>query len=135
MDAKDFPPTVFGEARSTVGPHSYVAYFPAPLRQDYRKAMESHPLRREIIVTRIVNHLINGAGFTYLHRLGAETGATDAELVRANLVAREIFGSVGLIRDICTFDNKIDADVQTRMRLEVRTLVERISRWLVLRAP
>jgi len=107
------------------------SYFPAPLRQDYRKAMETHPLRREIIVTRIVNHLINGAGFTYLHRLGAETGATDQELVRANLVAREIFGSVGLIREVCAQDNKIDADTQTKMRIEVRTLVERVSRWLV----
>ena len=33
--------------------------------------------------------------------------------------------------ELATYDNKIDAAVQTRMRVEMRTLVERASRWLV----
>jgi glutamate dehydrogenase len=106
-------------------------YFPSKMRQEYRQQMEEHPLRREIIVTQIVNELVNGAGMTYFHRLSGETGSTPAELTRANFVAREIFGSTGLLEEIASYDNKIDAAVQTRMRLEVRTLVERASRWLV----
>jgi glutamate dehydrogenase len=51
--------------------------------------------------------------------------------VRANFVAREIFGSRGLIDEVNSYDNRIDAAVQTRMRLEMRTLVERASRWLI----
>ncbi|MCC6833172.1 MAG: Fic family protein [Thermoleophilia bacterium] len=35
MDAADFPRTVFGEARRTVGRHRYVAYFPAPLPRSF----------------------------------------------------------------------------------------------------
>jgi Fic family protein len=35
MDAADFPRTAFGEARRTVGPHGYVAYFPAPLPRSF----------------------------------------------------------------------------------------------------
>lgn len=35
MDITDFPRTAFGEARRTVGPHSYVAYFPAPLPRSF----------------------------------------------------------------------------------------------------
>ena len=35
MDETDFPRTVFGEARRTVGPHSYVAYFPATLPRSF----------------------------------------------------------------------------------------------------
>jgi Fic family protein len=31
MELSDLPPSVFGEARRTIGPHAYVAYFPAPL--------------------------------------------------------------------------------------------------------
>jgi Fic family protein len=31
VDAADFPKSAFGEARRTLGPHSYVAYFPASL--------------------------------------------------------------------------------------------------------
>jgi glutamate dehydrogenase len=107
------------------------SYFPHQMRQGYRRAMEEHPLRREIVVTQIVNDLVNGAGITYLHRLGGETGASPAELTRANFIAREIFGTAGLRREINGWDNRVDAAVQTRMRIEVRTLVERVSRWLV----
>jgi len=93
--------------------------------------MEDHPLRREIIVTQVVNDLVNGAGMTYWPRLAGETGATAAELTRANFVAREIFGSLEMRKELASYDNKLDAAVQTRMRIEMRTLVERASRWLV----
>ena len=46
-------------------------------------------------------------------------------------MAREIFGSLPLREELKTYDNKLDAGVQTRMRIEMRTLVERASRWLV----
>ena len=107
------------------------SYFPHLMRQDYRGSMEQHQLRREIVVTEIVNQLVNNAGITYFHRLAGETSATTADLTRANFVAREIFGAGRLHRQIASFDNQLDANVQTHMRLEARTLVERASRWLL----
>ncbi|MGD9961069.1 NAD-glutamate dehydrogenase [Nocardioides sp.] len=107
------------------------AYFPAGMRQDYRAAMEDHPLRRQIIVTQVVNDFINGAGMTFWPRLAGETGASPAELTRANFVAREIFGSLAMREELSTWDNRIPAELLTRMRIEMRTLVERASRWLV----
>jgi glutamate dehydrogenase len=107
------------------------SYFPQKMRQTYRDQMETHPLRREIIVTSVVNDLVNGAGMTFFHRLSEETAAAAPELVRANFVAREIFGSRALIDEINGYDNRIDARTQTAMRLEMRTLVERASRWLI----
>ena len=107
------------------------AYFPAKMRQGYRAHMESHQLRREIVVTQVVNQLVNNAGITYFHRLAGETSATTAELTEANFVAREIFGADRLQHAIATLDNQLDASVQTHMRLESRTLVERASRWLL----
>ncbi len=106
-------------------------YFPPKMRQQYRRKMEKHPLRREIIVTQIVNALVNGAGITYFHRLTSETGTSAAEVTRANFLAREIYGSRALLDDIGSYDNRLDAALQTRMRIEVRTLVERAARWLV----
>jgi glutamate dehydrogenase len=107
------------------------AYFPSRMRQEFRNQMIAHPLRREIIVTQVVNDLVNGAGMTFWPRLSGETGSTAAELTNANFVAREIFGSLALRDEIKTYDNVLDATVQTRMRIEMRTLVERSSRWLV----
>ncbi len=46
-------------------------------------------------------------------------------------MAREIFDSLELREELKSYDNKIDAALQTRMRVEMRTLVERASRWLV----
>lgn len=107
------------------------AYFPQPVQEGFDTQITDHPLRREIIVTQVVNDLVNGAGMTYWPRLAGETGSTAAELTRANFVAREIFGSLPLRQELKTFDNVLDASVQTRMRIEMRTLVERASRWLV----
>ncbi|MCD4533915.1 NAD-glutamate dehydrogenase [Nocardioides sp. cx-169] len=107
------------------------AYFPRQVREGFETPVTEHPLRREIIVTQVVNDLVNGAGMTYWPRLAGETGADAADLVRANFVAREIFASLPLRNDVKALDNELDAAVQTRMRIEMRTLVERASRWLV----
>ena len=72
------------------------AYFPREIRDGFIDQVAAHPLRREIIVTQVVNDLVNGAGMTFWPRLQGETGAGPAELTRANFVAREIFGSLAL---------------------------------------
>ncbi len=107
------------------------SYFPKAMRQEYRQQMEAHPLRREIVVTQVVNDLVNAAGMTFWPRLAGETGASAPELVRANVVASEVFGSRSLREEIASYDNQLGAGVQTHMRLQVRTLVERASRRLV----
>jgi glutamate dehydrogenase len=108
-----------------------VGYFPAAIRDGYVAQVAEHPLRREIIVTQVVGDLVNGAGMTYWPRLAAETGADVADLTRANFVAREIYGSLPWRKEVADFDNVLDAGVQTRLRVEMRTLVERASRWLL----
>jgi glutamate dehydrogenase len=107
------------------------AYFPTPMRERFRAQIEAHPLRREIIVTQVVNDLVNGAGMTYWPRLADETGASVPDLTRANFVAREIFASLPLRDELKSHDNQLEARVQTSLRIQMRTLVERASRWLV----
>jgi glutamate dehydrogenase len=51
--------------------------------------------------------------------------------VRANFVAREIFGSRSFVDDVYSYDNRIAASTQLTMRLLMRTLVERTTRWLL----
>ncbi len=108
-----------------------VGYFPAPVREGFADQVAAHPLRREIVTTQAVSELVNGAGITYWPRLAGETGASAAELTRASFVAREIFGSRALRAEVDGLDNVLRAAVQTQVHLEIRTLVERASRWLV----
>ncbi len=107
------------------------SYFPTQMRQPYREQMNEHPLRREIIVTQVVNDLVNFAGITFFHRLSQETSATAEELTRAHLVCRELYNADHLVEQVNALDNRVDAAIQTRMRLAVRTLVERATRWMV----
>ena len=46
-------------------------------------------------------------------------------------MAREIYASLPLRTELTSYDNKLDARVQTAMRIQMRTLVERASRWLI----
>jgi len=107
------------------------SYFPSAMRQELRERMSEHPLRREIITTQVVNDLVNGAGITFWPRLAGETGVGPADLTRANFVAREVFGRERLLRDLAALDNQVPAALQTRIRVEMRTVCERASRWLV----
>ncbi|GAA1627605.1 NAD-glutamate dehydrogenase [Kribbella alba] len=107
------------------------SYFPQVIQERFAEPMQSHQLRREIITTQVVNEFVNSSGITAYHRLSLETGGSVEDVVRANLAASRIFAQPDLLARNAELDNTIDADTQTDMRLETRTLVERATRWLV----
>ncbi|MFD5025511.1 NAD-glutamate dehydrogenase [Streptomyces sp. NPDC058373] len=111
------------------------AYFPKALVEKFPEQIVAHALRREIITTMLVNDTVNTGGSTFLHRLREETGASMEEIVRAQLAAREIFGLSAVWDAVEALDNQVPADVQTRVRLHSRRLVERGTRWLLNNRP
>ena len=108
-----------------------VDYFPSRLRERYAEQMKQHRLHREIVATVVVNDFVDQSGTTCFHRLSGETGADAPDVIRAQIAARAIFGAGELDATIRGLDHQIDAEVQTGLRMEVRTLVERATRWLV----
>ncbi|MHC3473880.1 NAD-glutamate dehydrogenase [Streptomyces sp. 7R007] len=111
------------------------AYFPTALREQFAERIDGHPLRREITTTVLVNDTVNTGGTTYLHRLREETGASLEEIVRAQTAARRIFCSAPVWDAVEELDNRVEAAVQTRIRLHSRRLVERGTRWLLNNRP
>ena len=71
------------------------AYFPSALRDRYAGLMPAHRLAREVVSTVVANEMVNRCGTTFAFRLGEETGADDADIARAYLTAREVFGMTG----------------------------------------
>ncbi|MBD0292586.1 MAG: NAD-glutamate dehydrogenase [Jiangellaceae bacterium] len=106
------------------------SYFPTAVRERYPDRIDKHPLRREIITTVLVNDLVNQAGTTSAYRLGMETGGTLEDLARAHTVARMVYRIPEVTAAIDALDNVVPADVQVKMRLEGRTIIERTTRWL-----
>jgi glutamate dehydrogenase len=106
-------------------------YFPAALRERFAAPMAVHPLRREIIATRLTNSVVNQAGITFVFRLAEETAMSTADIVRAHTAALEIFDIDTIWSQIDRIDEATPAAVQVGLFLEARTLAERASRWLL----
>jgi len=111
------------------------AYFPSALRERFPERIDRHALRREIVTTVLVNDTVNTGGTTLVHRMKEESGASTEEIVRAHTAAREIFGLARVWDEVEALDNVVAADVQTRIRLHARRLVERGTRWLLNNRP
>ncbi|UFU06880.1 NAD-glutamate dehydrogenase [Ruania halotolerans] len=111
------------------------AYFPEPLRARYGDAINEHPLRREIIVNDVVNSMVNRGGITFAFRATDETGATSEQVARAFVACREIFDLESYVAEVEQLDLQVPTDVQTRMYIDFRRLLDRSSRWMVLRRP
>jgi glutamate dehydrogenase len=106
-------------------------YFPAHLPQRFAEQIRGHRLRREIIATQVINNMAHGGGITFAFRLHEESGAPASEIARAYAAARDIFGMRAQWAEIEALDNQVAAEMQVRLLLEGRRLVERGSRWLL----
>jgi glutamate dehydrogenase len=108
-----------------------VDYFPTPLRERYADQMAKHALRREIVVTQLVNEAVNRSGTSFFFRAMEETGASAADVLRAYVVVREVFGLRELWSAVESLDNRVHTEAQTAVYLEMRRLLDRAVRWLV----
>ena len=98
-------------------------YFPQALREGYPAAIRLHALRREIVITRIVNALINRVGPTFLHDMWVRTGAERGLIVLAFLRVRAAFDLQRIWTEIESLNGTVPAREQTRMMLETEALL------------
>jgi glutamate dehydrogenase len=105
--------------------------FPKPLRDKFNAAMDNHPLRKEIIATKLANNIVNDMGLNFMVRMHEETGASDSEIAICYSIASAIFEMSDTWTDIAELDNKISADIQTEMLYQLRRTVRRATRWFL----
>jgi glutamate dehydrogenase len=106
-------------------------YFPTPLRERFAARMPGHRLRREIIATSLVNEVVNRGGTSFVFRAMEESGASAADVIRAYVVIRDVYGLCDVWDAAETLDNKVPTAAQTLVYLETRRLLDRAVRWLV----
>jgi glutamate dehydrogenase len=106
-------------------------YFPAQLRERFGAYIPRHPLKREIVATHVLNSMINRVGSTFAHRLADMTGMKPAQVVRAYLATREVFGQVALWREVEALDNEVADAVQSEMLIEEGWLTARATTWFL----
>lgn len=110
-------------------------YFPEAIRKTYEPFIKQHKLRREIIATELANATLNKAGISFIKKLRDKTGADAKDIVRAFMTVREAFDLTSLWDSIGALDNHINSDIQLSMYQETRELLERTTKWFLLRHP
>ncbi|MFC3095765.1 NAD-glutamate dehydrogenase [Alteromonas sediminis] len=105
--------------------------FPERLRDKFADKMQEHPLRSEIIATKLTNEMVNTMGLNFVFRMQEETGASIQEIADAYSIVNGIFDIDMLWVDIEALDNKVDATVQLRMLESARRLLRRAARWYI----
>src|SRR5688500_13880848 len=83
-------------AASPAGRPFLEAYFPRPIREGFKDHLGEHLLRREIVNTAAVNHLVNNAGITFLSRVMTATDADIGEVMTAYFRAERDTGADAL---------------------------------------
>ncbi|MGA3539771.1 NAD-glutamate dehydrogenase [Micromonosporaceae bacterium DT194] len=106
-------------------------YFPPAMRERYAERMAGHRLRRDIVTTVLVNEAINRGGISFVFRVVEETNASPADVIRAYVVVRDVFGLRELWAAAEALDNAVPTALQTTVYLNSRRLLDRAVRWLV----
>jgi glutamate dehydrogenase len=108
-----------------------ITAFPDVLRQRYTQQMQNHPLKSEIVATKLANNMINDMGVNFAFRMEEETGAKISEIVDAYTVAKEVFDMGTLWESVEDLDNKIASETQLYMLGHMRRSLRRATRWFL----
>lgn len=108
-----------------------VGSFPQLLQDQYQVQMQQHPLRGEIIATKLTNYMINDMGLNFAHRLNEETGASIADIAIAYSTIKALYNLGDLWREVEQLDNQIDSALQLQLLDSMRRSVRRATRWML----
>jgi glutamate dehydrogenase len=108
-----------------------ISAFPKQLRDKYQNEMQQHPLRAEIIATKLANKIGNDMGFNFVNRMQEETGATVVEIANCYTIASAVFELEEFWQKIEILNNKISTAIQTEMLFQYRRTVRRATRWFL----
>ncbi|MDX3774771.1 NAD-glutamate dehydrogenase [Chromatiaceae bacterium AAb-1] len=107
------------------------AAFPKMLQDKYAAEMEKHPLKAEIIATKLANMLVNEMGPNFAQRMLEETGAGVGEVILCYAIARELLNIQTIWQKLQQLDNKIPAELQSKQLLRLRRTLRRATRWFL----
>ncbi|WP_051208499.1 NAD-glutamate dehydrogenase [Propionicicella superfundia] len=114
--------------------HDLEGYFAPPLRH-FRDALLRHPLKREIIATRVANAVVNRGGVTFVQRAMEDSGAAVSDIVKAFVVACEALDSTSFFDEIETLDGDVASTTQRGFYREFTGVLDRAVRYLLGRTP
>jgi glutamate dehydrogenase len=108
------------------------AYFPDQVNEHYKNDLSSHPLADEIKATIVSNKIINQAGCSFLNLDSDNENANILDHVGCYLTFDRVLDGDELRRAIYALDNKMPADKQYHLLLELEKMLAGFCRWALL---
>lgn len=105
--------------------------FPTLLQENYATEIENHPLKAEIIATKVANMMVNEMGPNFAQRMLEETGAGVGEVTLCYTIARDLFDLPTIWTKLEQLDNVIPAQLQSQFLHQIRRTMRRASRWFL----
>ncbi|WP_370978679.1 NAD-glutamate dehydrogenase [Agaribacterium sp. ZY112] len=105
--------------------------FPAKLHDTYVDEIQKHKLRKQIIATQLANDFVNHLGITSFYRLSEISGSSPEEVVKAYVVARDVFSLHEFFSYIGSLDYKLEAKLQHSLLSTMLRRVRRGTSWFL----
>ena len=106
-------------------------YFPAPLPERFPGELDEHPLRRQIIATRLANLVVDHGGLTFVNRLVRDTGCHPAAVAAAYVVADRVLGFEELVDAFESAGVGVPLETLITETLGARHVMEGAVRWVL----
>ncbi len=104
-------------------------YFPKTIRERFAEYIPSHPLRDEIVLTCIVNSIVDQAGISFFTKMERDHGAKVEEVTASYVMMDGILDACNLRERIYSLDFKVDAHVQYKALLDIENTIEELVKW------
>ena len=106
-------------------------YFPEPMRAAFREEILSHPLKREIIATRLSNQVIDQIGPGFGFKMREETGANIVSIARAHQICKTVLDIDPLWERLRQMDCRINETQRYQAYRGIAGLLERSISWML----
>ena len=108
-----------------------INYFPTDLRKKYEGKIIDHQLKRQIIATDLAGSIVNRMGFAYTKIKKDKMGASIDDVARAYVVIKEACNLNELWAAIEALDNKVKAQTQYELHIEITRFTDRLMGWFL----
>lgn len=105
--------------------------FPGSFNARFGEQLRSHYLYSNIVATQVANDLVHHFGITCVTHLQEYIGGDTAEVVRALLIVRGVFGIPALFERLESLRGQIPMSLQLELMVELMRLGRRSGRWFL----
>lgn len=106
-------------------------YFPSLMQKAFKDEILNHKLKKEIISTAAINHIINRMGATFFFRVIENKSASFTDIARCFYIINDCFNLEPLWQKLMEIDANVSVEAKLKLTLNIRCVIEKCTYWLL----